>query len=78
VPWDLVRDGESMAIDVDLLQDGEVDPLLTAVRAQVADGVTDVGIVFRQEADDDVVALIQRLMTTIETYGATPRVVVQD
>jgi hypothetical protein len=78
MPWDLVRDGESMAVDVDHLQDGEVDPLLTAVRAQVADGVTDVGIVFRHEADDDVVALIHRLMTTIETYGATPRVVVQD
>jgi len=67
-----------MAIDVDHLQDGEVDPLLTAVRAQVADGVSDVGIVYRNDVSDEVVDVIQRLLTTIESYGATPRVVVQD
>lgn len=67
-----------MAVDVDHLQDGEVDPLLTAVRAQVADGVSDVGIVYRDGVSDEVVDLIQRLLTTIESYGATPRVVVQD
>ena len=75
MPWDLVRDGESMSIDVDLLQPGEVDPLLAAVRAQVADGVTDVGVIYRAEADDDVVRVIDRLLTTIEAYGASTRVV---
>jgi len=67
-----------MAVDVDHLQDGEIDPLLAAVRAQVADGVSDVGIVYRNDVSDEVVDLIQRLLTTIESYGATPRVVVQD
>jgi hypothetical protein len=75
MPWDLVRDGESLSIDVDQLQEGEVDPLLVAVRAQVVDGVADVGIVYREQVDDDVVRLIERLLTTIEIYGATPRVV---
>ncbi|HSL10885.1 MAG TPA: hypothetical protein VLA82_06180 [Actinomycetota bacterium] len=75
MPWDLVRDGESMSIDVDLLQQGEVDPLLAAVRAQVADGVTDVGVVYRAEVDDDVVRVIDRLLATIEAYGASTRVV---
>lgn len=75
MPWDLVRDGESLAVDVDLLQDGEMDPLLAAVQVQVADGVSDVRIVYREDAGDDVVRLISRLLTTIESYGATPRVV---
>ena len=75
MPWDLVRDGESLSIDVDQLQHAEVDPLLEAVRAQVADGVADVKIVFRPEIGDDVVRLIDRLISTIESYGATPRIV---
>jgi hypothetical protein len=64
-----------LAVDVDLLQDGEMDPLLAAVQVQVADGVSDVRIVYRDDADDDVVFLISKLLTTIESYGATPRVV---
>ncbi len=75
MPWDLVRDGESLSIDVDTLQRAEVDPLLVAVKAQVADGVSDVGIVYRDGVDDDVVELIGRLLTTIESYGAQPRIV---
>ena len=75
MPWDLVRDGEGLSIDVDQLQAGEVDPLLAAVRTQVADGVADVRIVYRDQADDDVVRLLERLLTTIESYGATPRIV---
>jgi hypothetical protein len=75
MPWDLVRDGESMAVDVDQLQDGEIEPLLAALKVQVADGVSDVRIVYREGADDNVVELIGTMLTTIESYGATPRVV---
>jgi hypothetical protein len=41
----------------------------------VADGVSDVRIVYRERADDDVVELIGTMLTTIEAFGATPRVV---
>ena len=75
MPWDLMRDGESLSIDVDELQHAEVDPLLVAVQAQVADGVSDVGIVYRRQVGDDVVELIGRLLTTVESYGANARVV---
>jgi hypothetical protein len=70
MPWDLVRDGESLTIDVDELHGDEVEPLVEAVRAQVADGVADVAIVARDRADDGVRDAVDKLATTCEAFGA--------
>ena len=69
MPWDLVRDGESLTIDVDELNPDEVEPLVAAVRAQVADGVADVAIVTRPRTGD-VAETVDELKATVEAFGA--------
>jgi hypothetical protein len=70
MPWDLVRDGESLTIDVDELHGDEVEPLVEAVRVQVADGVADVAIVARDTSDDGVRDAVDTLAVTCEAFGA--------
>ena len=70
MPWDLVRDGESLTIDVDELNGDEVAPLVEAVRAQVSDGVADVAIVARARAHDGVREAVDELTATVEAFGA--------
>lgn len=49
MPWDLVRDGEFLLVEVDAIQDSECQALVDAVQAQVDDGVNAMSLVYDEE-----------------------------
>jgi hypothetical protein len=73
MPWDLIRDGESMTIDVDELQDVEIDALVEAVRTQVNEGVADVVIIDRS-GPDQVRQTVKDVTKAIEALGGSVHV----
>ena len=68
MPWDLVRDGESLLVELEDLQSDECDALIASVRVQVEDGVETVNLRYQTMNANDP-AVTESLLGTIRSEG---------
>jgi hypothetical protein len=68
MPWDLVRDGESLLVELEDLQSEECDALVASVRVQVEDGVEIVNLRYQTMNANDP-AVTESLLETIRSEG---------